>query len=157
MRNGSRFGRLAAKSNISYHRPSMTIFLRFGIPFKNHRFRYSILYQIEHFLTQTLQDHISSIWLSFQEPRISCARLNVEGLEVWVRVFDSRSKGSRFGRLDCFQRRRVRGLGACIRFKVEGFEVLSPGFFFKVEWFDVWARMSASRSKGSMFGRLDSL
>ena len=40
---------------------------------------------------------------------VAWAFVKVEGFEVWARVFDSRSKGSRFGRLGFF--------------KVEGFEV----------------------------------
>ena len=70
---------------------------------------------------------------------IAKAVFKVEGFEVWARVFDSRSKGSRFGRLVSFSSRRVRGLGACARFKIEGFEVWSLGFFL--------------RTKGSRFGR----
>ena len=40
---------------------------------------------------------------------VAWAFFKVEGFEVWARVFDSRSKGSKFGRLGFF--------------KVEGFEV----------------------------------
>ena len=65
-----------------------------------------------------------------------------------------KSKGSEFGRVYSIQDRRVRGLiawaflksrgskffSACARFKVEGFEVLSPGLFWE--------------PKGSRFGRV---
>ena len=50
----------------------------------------------------------------------------VEGFEVWARVLDSRSKGSRFCRLG-----------------------------FLIEGFEIWARVFDSTSKGSRFGRLD--
>ena len=138
-------------------RPSMAIFLWFCIPFKNHRFRYSILYEIEHFLTQALQDYISSIWPSLQcrmvRGLVAWAFFKVEGFEVWARVFDSKSKGLRFCRLAVFlkskgsmfgrvysiQGRRVRGLVACWVFQIEGFEV--------------WAFVCDSKSKGSKFGR----
>ena len=71
---------------------------------------------------------------------VAWAFFKVEGFEVWARVFDSRSKGSRFGRLGSFKSRRVRSLSACARFKVEGFEVLLPGLFLE--------------PKGSRFGRV---
>ena len=136
MSKGSRFGCLVAKSSISSHRPSVTIFFRFGIPCKSHRFRYSILYRIDHFLTQTLQDQISPIW---------CARFmcSISSRNHRFRVLASMLKGSRFCRLDLFESRRVRGLGACVRFKVEGFEVWSLGLFLK--------------SEGSGFGRVCSI
>ena len=57
---------------------------------------------------------------------VAWAFFKVEGFEVWARVFDSRSKGSRFGRLG----------------------------FFKSEGFEVLARVLVSKSKGSRFGRL---
>ena len=71
---------------------------------------------------------------------VAWAVFKVEGFEVWARVFGSRSKGSRFGRLVSFSNRRVRGLGTRARFKVEGFEFWSRRRFFKVEGFEVWAR-----------------
>ena len=74
---------------------------------------------------------------------VAWAFFKVGGFEVWARVFDSRSKGSRFCRLGCFGSRRVQGLGACFRFEIEGFEVWSPGNFLK--------------SKGSKFGRVCSI
>ena len=33
---------------------------------------------------------------------VACCFLQIEGFEVWTRVRDSRSKGSRFGRLGSF-------------------------------------------------------
>ena len=66
----------------------------------------------------------------------------------------SRSKGSRFCRLGCLGSRRVQGLGACFRFKVEGFEVWSAGNFFEIKGFEVFACVLDSRSKGSRFSRL---
>ena len=68
-------------------------------------------------------------------------------------MFDSRLKGSRFGRLGflkskgskfkrvcSFQGRRVRGFVAWAVLGAEGFKV--------------WARVFVSKSKGSRFGRL---
>ena len=108
----------------------------------------------------------------------------IEEFEVWARVLDSKSKGSRFCRLGSFKNRTVRCLGARIRFKVEGFEIWSPVVFFKlkgsrfgpvcaiqhrkvrglvawifckVEGFEILARVFDSMSKGSRFGRLDFL
>ena len=52
--------------------------------------------------------------------------------------------------------RRVRGLVAWVAFNVEGFEVLSLGFFL-IEEFEVWARVLDSKSNGSMFGRAYSI
>ena len=83
---------------------------------------------------------------------VAWAFFKVEWFEVWARVFDSRSKGSRFGRfflksegskfkLVCsFQGRRVRGFVAWAVLGAEGFKV--------------WARVFVSKSKGSRFGRL---
>ena len=81
------------------------------------------------------------------------AFFKVEGFEVWVRVFDSRSKGSKFGRLGflkskgskfkhvcSFQGRRVRSFVTWVVLGAEGFKV--------------WARVFVSKSKGSRFGRL---
>ena len=55
--------------------------------------------------------------------------VKVAGFKVWACVLDSMSKGSRFGRLGSFPGRKVRSLGACVRFKVEGFEAWSLGLF----------------------------
>ena len=66
----------------------------------------------------------------------------VEGFEVWARVFDSRLKGSRFGRLVSFSNRSVRGLGSRAR--------------FKIEWFEVWMGEFELKSKGSRFGCVSS-
>ena len=46
------------KSAISWPRPFSTIFPRSGPHSRNHKFHDSILYQIDNFLTQTLQEHI---------------------------------------------------------------------------------------------------
>ena len=58
------------KLTISWPRPPKTIFPGTGHLSRNLTSLYSILYQTAHILAQTIQDHISWNWLSFQTPDI---------------------------------------------------------------------------------------
>ena len=77
-----------------------------------------------------------------------------EGFEVWARVLDSRSKGSRFYPSGCFLASRGLGFVRVCSFQGRRVRGLVAWQFFEVEGFEVWARVPDSRSKGSKFGSL---
>ena len=77
-----------------------------------------------------------------------------EGFEVWARVFDSRSKASKFCRLDSFLRSSGSMFGCECPLQGRRVRCLVAWILCKDERFEISARVLDSKSKGSRFGRV---